>query len=38
MNNGTTKLLIAGLGSALLFAKFGPMGIVMMALIMFFIG
>lgn len=36
--NGTTKLIIVGVGAALLFSKFGPMGIVMMALVMFFIG
>ncbi len=34
--NGTAKLLIVGIGAALLFSKFGPMGIVMMGVIMFF--
>ena len=36
--NSTTTLIIVGLGGALLFSHFGPMGLVMMALIMFFIG
>lgn len=36
--NSTTKLIIVGIGGALLFSKFGPMGLVIMALVMFFIG
>lgn len=35
--SGTLKLMIVGLGAVLLFSKFGPMGIVMMGVIMFFI-
>ena len=37
MNNGTVTLVLVGVGAALMFSHFGPMGLVMMGVIAFFL-
>jgi hypothetical protein len=37
LNNGTVTLVLVGVGAALMFSHFGPMGLVMMGVIAFFL-